>query len=91
MKIYVVKKGVIMSDDHEVNREKEILLYWLILFGRKEVTMNEIVYHEEIDSMNMHWFTGRGLLSENTKTDIYRYSLTNKAMDLLKKGENNEQ
>ena len=51
MKIYVVKKGVIMSDDHKVNVDtrmedmevlpseaKHLLLTWLFEFGRKTIS-----------------------------------------------------
>ena len=80
-----------MSDDHKVNKAKELLLYWLVSFGRKEITMYQLVVEAEVDSIDMYWFTDRGLISENTKTDIYRYALTDKAIDFINKGENNEQ
>jgi hypothetical protein len=74
--------------NNEVNNAKQILLEWLIAFGRKEITMYELFVDGEIDSIDMYWFTDRGLVSENTKTDIYRYALTDKAIDFLNKGEN---
>ena len=42
MKIYVVKKGVTMSDDHKVkevlpSEVKHLLLTWLFEFGRKTI------------------------------------------------------
>jgi hypothetical protein len=77
--------------DNEVNKAKELLLHWLVLFGRDEVTMYQIIVDAEVDSIDMYWFTDRGLISENTKTDIYRYALTDKAMEFLNKGGNNEQ
>jgi hypothetical protein len=77
--------------DNEVNKAKELLLHWLVLFGRKEVTMYQLVVEAEVDSINMAWFTDRGLISENTKTDIYRYALTDKAIKFINKGEINEQ
>ena len=76
---------------NEVNKAKQILLHWLIAFGRKEITMWELIVEAEVDSINMYWFTDRGLISENTKTDIYRYALTDKAIDFINKGDLNEQ
>ena len=77
--------------DNKVNKAKELLLHWLVLFGRKEITMYQLVVEAEVDSIDMYWFTDRGLISENTKTDIYRYALTDKAIEFLNKGETNEQ
>jgi hypothetical protein len=77
--------------DNEVNKAKELLLHWLVSFGREEITMYQIIVDAEVDSIDMYWFTDRGLISENTKTDIYRYALTDKAMEFLNKGGNNEQ
>ena len=77
--------------DNKVNKAKELLLHWLVLFGRKEITMYQLVVEAEVDSIDMYWFTDRGLISENTKTDIYRYALTDKAIEFLNKAETNEQ
>ena len=90
MKIPFAKRNAIMSDDHEVNKAKELLLHWLISFGKNEVTLNEIV-HSGVYSINIWWYMDRGLLSENTSTDIYRYALTDKAINFLNKGEKHEQ
>ena len=73
--------------NNEVNKAKELLLHWLVLFGRKEVTMYQLVVEAEVDSINIAWITERGLISENTKTDTYRYALTDKAIEFLNKGE----
>ena len=67
---------------NEVNKEKQMLLEWLISFGRKEVTINEIV-DSGIYNINMWWFVDRGLLSENTTTDIYRFALTDKGVEFI--------
>jgi hypothetical protein len=34
-------------------------------------------------NINMWWFVNRGLLSENTTTDIYRFALTDKGMEFI--------
>jgi hypothetical protein len=75
-----------LMSDNQVNKAKELLLHWLVLFGREEVTINEIV-HSGVASINIWWYMDKGLLSENTKTDIYRYALTDKAINFLNKGE----
>ena len=71
-----------MNDTNEVNKEKQMLLEWLISFGRNEVTIYEIV-GSGVYNINMWWFVNRGLLSENTTTDIYRFALTDKGMEFI--------
>jgi hypothetical protein len=75
---------------NEVNKAKELLLHWLIAFGRNEVSLNEIV-HSGVYSINISWYMDRGLLYENDKAPTYRYALTDKAIDFINKGEKYEQ
>ncbi len=80
-----------MLDDHnEVNKAKELLLHWLISFGRDEVSLNQIV-QSGVASINIWWYMDKGLIYENDKAPTYRYALTDKALDFLNKGEKNEQ
>ena len=85
---YQIRGGLGLNN--EVNKEKQMLLEWLISFGRNEVSLNEIV-HSGVYSINIWWYMDKGLLSENTSTDIYRYALTDKAIDFINKGEKHQQ
>ena len=79
MKTSVAKKDAIMLDDH--NEVKRLLLEWLVMFGRREVSVNELV-NSELDAhrFSLWWLIEQGLLHENTKTDVYHYSLTDKGV-----------
>ena len=70
----------------ELDKVKEQLLQWLILFGQSEVTTKDLM-DRNVYGMNLYWLEGRGYITENTKTDIYRYQLTDKAIEWI--GEKN--
>jgi hypothetical protein len=86
MKIYVVKKGVTMSDAHKVSKVKQRLLTWLILYGKSEVNVAQLIEHNII-GINMWELIDERLVRENTKTAIHTYRLTGKAIEFLNKGE----
>lgn len=75
---------------NEVNKVKQRLLTWLILFGKSEVTAAQLLEHDII-GMDMWGLIDKGLVIENSKTATYTLRLTKKAINYINKGENNEQ
>lgn len=78
-----------MLDAHEVNKVKQRLLTWLILYGKSEVNVAQLLEHD-IVGINMWELIDERLVRENTKTAIHTFRLTGKAVEFINKGENNE-
>ena len=85
---YLQRANTIMSKDHEV---KKILLQWLISCGRGEVSYEDLMEKGVDDTMSMYDLEDEGLITINDKAPTYRYKLTDRAIEVLNKGENNEQ
>ena len=86
MRIYVVKKGIIMSDAHEV---KAFLLEWLLYHGREPV-WRHIAWGFE----NGRWIlfekcVDRGYIDrlQDPFTRKHNHKLTNEGIKYLNKGE----
>ncbi len=84
---YQTKGGSILS---KVNKVKQRLLTWLILFGKSEVSVSQLLKHD-IVGINMWDLIDEGIVRENTKTATETFRLTDKAIEFLNKGGNNEQ
>jgi hypothetical protein len=84
------RNGSIMSDAHKVNIVKQKLLTWLILYGKSEVNVAQLLEHD-IVGINMWELIDERLVRENTKTAIQTFRLTGKAVKFLQQGELNEQ
>lgn len=92
MKIYVVKKGVTMSDDHKV---KEFLLEWLFKFGCNPVR-RDIIWdlhdYTEIETY-VKWCIKQGYINETHSSfdsgfgSRYMHAMTDKGLNFLNKGE----
>jgi hypothetical protein len=94
-----------MSDDHkvkdamldalmpsnQVNQVKKILLQWLILCGRDEVSYEDLMEQGVDDNISMYELEDAGFIKVNTKAPTYRYALTDRAVEYINKGGNNEQ
>ena len=79
-----------LMSDYQVDRVKQKLLAWLILFGKSEVTAAQLLEHDII-GMDMWGLIDKGLVIENSKTATYTLRLTKKAINYINNGENNEQ
>ena len=94
-----------MLDDHKVkesmfdalmsnnqnNQVKKVLLQWLILCGRDEVSYEDLVEQGVDDNISMFDLEDAGFIKINDKAPTYRYSLTDRAVEYINKGGNNEQ
>ena len=74
---------------NEVNKTKQRLLQWLILYGKSEVNVAQLLEHN-IVGINMWELIDEGIVRENTKTAINMFRLTDKAVEFINKGELNE-
>lgn len=77
-----------MLESHEV---KKVLLQWLVLCGRDEVSYEDLMEKGVSDNISMYDLEDEGLIKINDKAPTYRYALTDKAVEYINKGENNEQ
>ena len=92
MKIYVAKKGVIMSDDHKV---KEFLLEWLFKFGCNPVRRDIIWDLHDYTEIETHvkWCIKQGYINETYSSfdssfgGRYMHAMTDKGLEFLNKGE----
>ena len=94
-----------MLDDHKVkesmfdalmsnnqnNQVKKVLLQWLVLCGRDEVSYEDLVEQGVDDNISMFDLEYACFIKINDKAPTYRYSLTDRAIEYINKGENNEQ
>ena len=78
-----------LMSDYQVNRVKQKLLAWLILFGKSEVTAAQLLEHDII-GMDMWGLIDKGLVIENSKTATYTLRLTKKAINYINKGEKHD-
>ena len=71
-----------MLDDHnEVKEIKKILLQWLITYGKDEITGRQV---DNMGAIPHIWLLiEERLIYENTNTDSYRYSLTDKGIEYV--------
>jgi len=94
MKIYVVKKGSIMSDDN--HKVKEFLLEWLFMFGSSPVKRN-FIWNLDNGYRDMEPYVKlcirQGYISQIRSRDDGRFShaLTDEGLNFLNKGEKHEQ
>ena len=92
MRIYVAKKGVIMSDDHKV---KEFLLEWLFKFGCNPVRRDIIWDLHDYTEIETHvkWCIKQGYINETYSSfdssfgGRYMHAMTDKGLEFLNKGE----
>lgn len=75
---------------NEVNKVKQRLLTWFILYGKSEVNVAQLLEHD-IVGINMWALIDEGIVRENTKSVLCTYRLTKKAVKFLQQGGNNEQ
>lgn len=80
-----------LMSDNQVNQVKKILLQWLILCGRDEVSYQDLMEQGVDENMSMYDLEDAGFIKVNTKAPTYRYALTDRAVEYINKGENNEQ
>jgi len=80
-----------LMSDNQVNQVKKILLQWLILCGRDEVSYEYLMEQGVDENMSMYDLEDAGFIKVNTKAPTYRYALTDRAVEYINKGENNEQ
>lgn len=74
---------------NEVNKVKQKLITWLILYGKSEVNVAQLLEHDII-GLNMWELIDEGIVRENTKTAIHSFKLTDKALKFLQQGEKYE-
>jgi len=81
-----------MSDAHKVN---EFLLEWLFKFGREPVKRIVLWDLHDYGAIEPHvtWCIGQGYINETRSLLDGRFShaITDKGLEFLNKGENNEQ
>ena len=80
-----------LMPSNQVNQVKKILLQWLILCGRDEVSYEYLMEQGVDENMSMYDLEDAGFIKVNTKAPTYRYALTDRAVEYINKGENNEQ
>jgi len=72
--------------DNQVNQVKKILLQWLILCGRDEVSYEDLMEQGVDENMSMYDLEDAGFIKVNTKAPTYRYALTDRAVEYINKG-----
>ena len=75
--------------NNEVNKVKQRLLTWLILYGKSEVNVAQLLEHD-IVGIDMWALIDEGIVRENTKSVLCTYRLTKKAVEFINKGEKYE-
>jgi hypothetical protein len=71
---------------NDVSKIKGLLLKWLILHGQKPIQVTNLM-DSNIFGLDLYWLENKGYITENTKTDVYKYQLTDKAIEWI--GEKN--
>ena len=79
-----------LMSDNQVNQVKKVLLQWLILCGRDEVSYEDLMEQGVDDNMSMYDLEDAGFIKINDKAPTYRYALTDRAVEYLNKGGNND-
>jgi hypothetical protein len=79
-----------LMSSNQVNKTKQRLLQWLVLFGRDEVSYEDLIEKGVDDDLSMYDLEDKGLIKINDKAPTYRYALTDKAIEFINKGETNE-
>jgi hypothetical protein len=81
--------------DNEVNKVKVFLLEWLFKFGREPVKRIVLWDLHDYGAIEPHvkWCMKKGYINQirSNTNGQFSHALTNKGLEFLNKGENNEQ
>ena len=80
-----------LMPSNQVNQVKKVILQWLILCGRDEVSYEDLMEQGVDDNISMYELEDAGFIKVNTNAPTYRYALTDRAVEYINKGGNNEQ